>query len=335
MIEPTRGREYCKQCQSSQKHLERSQGLETCSRCSDGFSISNGQCVNMRSFIKIGFHVGTAGRLFEHSDIAVALPQAFERAMQEILGVAAQVISLASIIDEATAAGKTLVTVVMTNGQNIRDWSNAESPLEGTAFLTQSQVRLKALNTNKFRHNIAAVLTKELQVALNGNLPAFPLWVESAFESEGFCPHLRRWRGPDQGCSESSEIPSPASPVEAVLPARADDARPRDDKIPPPHSSVEAVLPAAADITRAREHRSDHDRDHLAGDRNNRLQAKGSHGDRASGASRSVVTGASFGAALGAVLVVIVSVWRARCRSASEAAEKAQLFKGLAGTSSW
>lgn len=348
MVAPTRGSEYCKQCQSSQEDLERSQGLKTCSRCLDGFSISSGQCVNRRSFTKVGFHVNTAGRLFEHSDISVALPLAFEQTMQEVLGVAAQVISLASIIDEATASGKTLVTAVMTNSQSTEDWSNAESPLEGTAFLTQSQVRLKTLNTNKFRQNIATVLTKKLNTSLNGSFPAFPIWVESAFESEGYCPHLRRWRGPDQGCSASTEIPLPASPVEAVLPAPADEPR---------------------------EKKSDHDRHHRAGDRNDVLPSPaspvgdskvdaangspigdgkqlarangspvgdskdaGANGrlvDGANGPSQSVVTGASLGAASATVLVFIVSVWRWRRRSASEAAEKAQLFKGLAGTSSW
>lgn len=303
-----RGNDYCKKCSPS------------CSRCLDGFRFSNGidgHCVNMRSFAKASFYVGTAGRLFEQSDVSLALSPAFERAMKEVAGVYVQVVSLTSIEDRHIFTARTLVTIAATRGglpeivNAAEESKNVESPQEVAAFLSQTQQRLNSLDKKR----LAKALARELREELNGALQDFPVWIDFASKPEGFCSQLRRWRGSEHGCSEASAPPAKA-PVEV--------------------SSVAPVVASLAMPTEAAEPSGDGgvDESHGSGYQGGN-DTPDSHGPRPT--SPSVGTGAALGAAMAAVLVLACPCCCRRCRqgSGAKAADKTHLFKGLSGTSSW
>lgn len=331
MTELIGGNEYCKRCSDS------------CAQCFDGFQLSKGaggRCENRHSFVKASFHVGTPGRLLEHNNVTLALPRAFERAINEVAGISAQVVSLASIVDGYLVTGKTLVTFATTSGEGWGDASRQEEAPEVAALVLS---RIQRILSTVDRSKLGKALTRTLQEELHGaqtpfGQSAIPVWIDAATAPQGFCSQLRRWLGPDLGCSQSSGQPTELPPaMQTEAPTAPSESSP-GAKAPQPAveeavgegahgqtSSAEAPAEAPPSSP-SRSPRGDDAAD----------QATGS--DRQRQGSPSLVARASLGAAAVAATLVAAAVawrWQWRQGTAANVDDQAQLFKGLAGTSSW
>lgn len=308
MTELIGGNEYCKRCSDS------------CAQCLDGFQLSNaagGRCENRHSFVKASFHVGTPGRLLEHNNVTLALPRAFERAIKEVAGISAQVVSLVSIVDDYLVTGNTLVTFATTGGEGWGDASRKEEAPEVAARLLS---RIQRILSTVDRSKLGKALTRTLREELHGAHTPFgptviPVWIDEAAAPQGFCSQLRRWLGPDLGCSESSGQPSQPAVQEAF--GEGD------------HGQNSAAPADASPSSPSRSPRGDDAAGQAA-------EATGS--DSLRQGSPSLVARASLGAAAVAGTLVAAAVawrWQWRQDTAANADDQAQLFKGLAGTSSW